>query len=135
MGITTVSYRFLNDDWGLNSHTLEGSFNFGLSDKWRLEPGLRYYKQGAVDFYRIALGQGEVVPQHVTADYRLGDLTTVSPSVKIIRKLEDGKELSLILRYYQQTGDTKSFNPVGSQVGQDLIPKTDAYVIQVHYSF
>lgn len=134
-GISSVSYRFLTDDWGLNSHTLESTFNFGLTDKWRLEPGLRYYKQGAVDFYRLALGQTQTAPMHVTADYRLGDLTTISPSVKIIRKLKDDKELSLILRYYQQTGDSKSFNAVGSQVGQDLIPKTDAYVIQVHYSF
>ncbi len=134
-GISTLSYRFLNDDWALNSHTLEGSFNFGLTERWRLEPGLRYYKQSAVDFYRIALGQGQVVPQNVTSDYRLGDLTTIAPSVKIIRKLEDGKELSLILRYYQQTGSTSSFNAVGSQVGQDLIPKTDAYIIQVHYAF
>lgn len=135
MGVSTLSYRFLNDDWGLQSHTLEGAFNFGLTEKWRLEPGLRYYRQGAVDFYRIALGQGQAIPQHLTADYRLGDLTTIAPSVKVIRKLEDGKELSLILRYYQQKGDTSSFTAVGSQIGQDLIPKTDAYIIQVNYSF
>lgn len=134
-GILNTSYRFLNDSWGLNSHTLETSFNFGISDKWRLEPGFRYYKQSAVDFYKLAIGNGEVIPEHVTADYRLGDLTTVAPSIKLTRKLENEKELSLILRYYLQTGDTSSFNAVGSQIGQDLIPKTDAYIVQVHYSF
>jgi hypothetical protein len=134
-GYTTASYRFLNDDWGLNSHTLEASYNFSVGGKWRLEPGFRYYKQSAVDFYRLAVGQGAVMPEYVTADYRVGDLTTMAPSVKIIRKLENDKELSLILRYYQQTGDASSFSPVGSQIGQDLIPKTDAYIVQVHYSF
>lgn len=134
-GIMNLAYRFLNDDWGLNSHTLDASFNFGLTDKWRLEPGIRYYKQGAVDFYKIAIGNGTAVPEHITADYRMGDLTTIAPSVKITRKLENDKELSLILRYYQQTGDTSSFNAVGSQIGQDLIPKTDAYIVQIHYSF
>jgi hypothetical protein len=134
-GYTTASYRFMNDDWGMSSHTLEASYNFGITDKWRLEPGFRYYKQSAVDFYRLAVGQGAVMPEHITADYRLGDLTTLAPSIKIIRKLKDDKELALILRYYQSTGDTSSFTPVGSQIGQDLIPKTDAYIVQVQYSF
>ena len=134
-GIMNLAYRFLNDDWGLNSHTIDASFNFGLSEKWRLEPGIRYYKQGAVDFYKLAIGNGATVPQDITADYRMGDLTTIAPSVKITRKLENDKEMSLILRYYQQTGDTSSFNAVGSQIGQDLIPKTDAYIVQIHYSF
>lgn len=88
-----------------------------------------------MDFYKIAIGNGTAVPEHITADYRMGDLTTIAPSVKITRKLENDKELSLILRYYQQTGDTSSFNAVGSQIGQDLIPKTDAYIVQIHYSF
>lgn len=134
-GVLTVGYRFLNDDWGLSSHTLETAFNFGINQKWRLEPSFRYYVQSAVDFYRLALGNGQVVPSEITADYRLGDLTTLTPGLKIIRKLKDDKELSVILRYYMQTGSTSSFTPVGSQIGQDLIPKTDAYIVQIHYSF
>ena len=134
-GILTVGYRFLNDDWGLSSHTLETAFNFGISEKWRLEPSFRYYIQSAVDFYKLAIGNGQTVPDTVTADYRLGDLTTMTPGIKIIRKLENDKELSVIFRYYMQTGDDSSFTPVGSQIGQDLIPKTDAYVLQIHYSF
>jgi len=134
-GILTVSYRYLNDDWGLSSHTGEASFNFSLSHSWRLEPSFRYYAQSAVDFYQLALGESQQIPQEITADYRLGDLNTIAPGLKIIRKLEDSKELSLILRYYQQNGDISSFTPVGSQIGQDLIPKTDAYIVQMHYSF
>lgn len=134
-GILTTSYRFFVDDWGLNSHTLEGRFNFALSETWRLEPGFRYYKQGAADFYRLGIGQSSPTPSHVSADYRLGDLTTMAPTIKIIRKLKDDKELSLLLRYYLQKGDTSSFTPVGSQIGQDLIPNTEAYMVQIHYSF
>lgn len=135
LGVLTVGYRYLNDDWGLNSHTLDTSFNFGISEKWRLEPSFRYYVQSAVDFYKLALGNSQATPQNVTADYRLGDLTTMTPGMKFIRKLENDKELSLILKYYMQRGDSSSFTPVGSQVGQDLIPKNDAYIVQIHYSF
>lgn len=134
-GILNLSYRFLNDDWGLTSHTIETSFNFRIAANWRLEPGFRYYLQNAVDFYKLALGASETLPQYITADYRLGDLTTIAPGLKLINKLENEKELSFILRLYHQMGDSSSFKPVGSQVGQNLIPDTDAVIVQINYSF
>ncbi|MCO5112990.1 MAG: DUF3570 domain-containing protein [Bdellovibrionaceae bacterium] len=134
-GILTTSYRFLNDDWGLSSHTFEGTFNFGILPKWRLEPGFRLYLQSAVDFYKYALANNATAPLYITADNRLGDMTTIAPALKIIRKLEDEKELSLILRYYLQTGDSSPSSAVGSQIGQDLFPNVSAFIIQLHYSF
>lgn len=134
-GILTSSYRFFKDDWGINSHTIEEKFNFAISDKWRLEPGFRLYLQKAADFYKLGIGSSETRPTFTSADYRLGDLMTMAPTVKIIRKLEDDKELSLMLRYYLQQASTSSFNPIGSQIGQDLIPDTEAYVVQINYSF
>ena len=134
-GVLTTSYRFFTDDWGISSHTLESRFNFAVTEHWRLEPGFRFYKQGAADFYRLGIGQSNSLPSHASADYRLGDLTTYAPTLKIIRKLENDKEISLLLRYYLQKGDTSSFTPIGSQVGQDLIPTTEAYIVQIHYSF
>lgn len=135
IGVLTTAYRFLNDDWGLTSHTVDGSFNFALSDKWRLEPGFRYYKQTAVDFFNFSLGSSSAVPNFVTADTRLGALTATTPSIKIIKKLEDEKELSFILKYYQQIGDSSQASAVGSQRDQQLFPKLNAYIVQIHYSF
>lgn len=135
IGYLTTSYRFLNDDWGLSSHTLEAALNFPLTQNWRLEPSFRYYKQSAVDFYQLAIAKGSAVPENITSDYRLGDLTTLAPGIKLIRKLKNGREMRYLLRYYLQTGDTSSFNPIGSQIGQDLIPDTDAFIVQIHYTF
>lgn len=135
IGILTSSYRLFKDDWGLLSHTLEGKFNFAISRKWRLEPGFRLYLQNAADFYTLGIGRSETRTSFASADYRLGDLTTMAPTLKIIRKMEDDKELSLLLRYYLQQGSSSSFTPVGSQVGQDLVPDTEAYVVQINYSF
>lgn len=134
-GIVSSSYRFFTDDWGIQSHTFEEKLNFAVSSRWRLEPGVRIYFQDAASFYRLGLPSSQSRPSEVSADYRLGDLTTIAPTLKVIRKLADEKEVSILLRYYLQKGSTKSFRPIGSQVGQDLIPDTEAYVVQLAYSF
>lgn len=134
-GILNVGYRYSNDDWGIQAHTVDFSYNFAVSGKWRIEPGLRYYNQSAVDFYSLAIGNSQATPVTITSDYRLGDLTALTPGLKIINKLKDEKEIALILRYYMQHGDLSSFNPVGSMQGQNLIPDTNAYILQVHYIF
>lgn len=135
LGILTTSYRFFTDDWGLSSHTVESSFNYALSKKWHIEPGLRVYKQSAVDFYDFAIGNSEALPKEVTADNRLGDMMAITPSIKFIRKLQNEKEMSLILRYYSQTGDSSPSEAIGSQKGKDLFPKVDAFIVHLNYSF
>ncbi|MEK6554563.1 MAG: DUF3570 domain-containing protein, partial [Bdellovibrionota bacterium] len=103
--------------------------------KWRLEPSFRYYMQSAVDFYDFAIADNEALPRYATADNRLGEMTTLAPAVKFIRKLKNERDLSLLLQYYQQTGDSSPSEAVGTQVGQDLFPDVTAFAVQVNYSF
>jgi hypothetical protein len=135
LGILSTAYRYYTDDWGIDSHTLDMALNFKLNEKWRLEPSIRYYSQSGADFFRYGLGANEVRPQNVTADTRLGDLTAITPGLKIMRKLENDKELSFLLQYYMQTGDSSPSTAVGSQVGQDLFPDLNALILQIIYSF
>ncbi len=134
-GILTLSYRFLSDDWGLTSHTLESNFNFALNRSWRLQPGLRVYTQSAVDFFRYSIGSGEALPSELTADTRLGDMMAITPGLKIIKKLENEREISLLLQYYMQTGEKNPATAVGSQIGQDLFPDLNAFIVHFIYSF
>ena len=46
-----VDYRFYNDDWGVQSHTLEFSWHQSLSNAFRVSPRIRYYSQSQADFY------------------------------------------------------------------------------------
>ena len=133
-GILTLSYRYLTDDWGLTSHTLEGNYNFAITKSWRLQPGLRVYSQSAVDFFRYSVGSSEVLPREVTADTRLGDMMSITPGLKIIKKLENERELSLLMQYYMQTGEKNPSSAVGSQIGQDLFPDLNAFIIHIIYS-
>ncbi|MGH1469296.1 MAG: DUF3570 domain-containing protein [Bdellovibrionales bacterium] len=135
LGVLSTAYRYYTDDWGIDSHTLDLALNFKVSEKWRLEPNIRYYSQSGADFFRYGLGSSEALPQHVTADTRLADMTAITPGLKIIKKLKDEKELSFLLQYYMQTGDSSPSTAVGSQVGQDLFPDLNALIVHVIYSF
>lgn len=134
-GVLSTAYRYYTDDWGLDSHTLDLALNFKLNEKWRLEPNVRYYSQSAVDFFRYGIGASETLPTEVTADTRLGDMTAITPGLKIIKKLKDDKELSFLLQYYMQTGKSSPSTAVGSQVGQDLFPDLNAFILHIIYSF
>ena len=49
------SYRFMTDDWGVTSHTIDLKYHWQLDHAY-LEPHLRYYLQSEADFYhRYAL--------------------------------------------------------------------------------
>ncbi len=46
-----LSYRYFNDDWGIDGHTAEVGYTHPLWDRWILDVGFRYYQQTHADFY------------------------------------------------------------------------------------
>jgi hypothetical protein len=44
-------YRFFHDDWGINAHTFEANWVQPIGNDWSITPKIRYYSQGAADFY------------------------------------------------------------------------------------
>src|ERR1700732_605073 len=47
----TGQYRFFRDTWGIRAHTLELDYTHPVSKRWIFDTSLRYYRQGAADFY------------------------------------------------------------------------------------
>jgi uncharacterized protein DUF3570 len=47
----TGQYRFFRDTWGIRAHTLELDYTHPVSKLWIFDASLRYYRQGAADFY------------------------------------------------------------------------------------
>ena len=47
-----LDYRYYDDDWGINSHTLHTSWYQNVSASFQVVPNLRYYSQSGADFYR-----------------------------------------------------------------------------------
>jgi hypothetical protein len=47
----TGQYRFFRDTWGIVAHTAEIDYTHPVHKNWILDGSLRYYRQGAADFY------------------------------------------------------------------------------------
>jgi hypothetical protein len=78
------SYRFMMDDWGINSHTFDFRYRWQLGSSY-LEPHFRYYMQSEADFYKRYITETEYNAgglKEATADYRLGDLDGMTVGLK-----------------------------------------------------
>lgn len=133
--IVSMSYRFMSDDWGIKSHTVDLTYRWNFSKTKYLRPHFRYYNQGAADFYRRYLVSGEELPTEVSADYRLGDMVAYTVGLKHGRKLGNGHDLSFRLEYYMQTGESHPADAIGVLKDYDLYPTVGAIIFQVGYSF
>jgi uncharacterized protein DUF3570 len=135
--IVHLSYRYMNDDWGIGSHTLDLKYRWNLDALGKdayLQPHVRFYTQGAADFYRRFLIAGDALPTTASADYRLGDMKTYTVGLKHGRKLGNGHELTMRFEYYAQTGDSNPSDAIGALSDLDLFPTVDAFIFQVGYS-
>lgn len=94
-----MAYRFYNDDWGIDSHALEGTLSqyvtHGLFASWQY----RYYTQTAADFHRDSYTSTSGVGGYVTGDYRLGPLSSNLFGIALDVGLEAFAVQSEVLRH------------------------------------
>jgi len=133
--IFSISYRFMVDDWGIDSNTIDATYRWRLDNGYYIQPGIRLYDQSAADFYRYFLLDTDAIPGTLTADYRLGEMTTQTFGVKF--GYSDGKNnnWSVRLERYSQSGESHPDVAIGQLVNQDLYPDVDATIIQFSYAF
>jgi len=114
-----ASWRYMTDDWGVNSHTFDFRYRWNMSKSSYLEPHFRYYTQTESNFYRKFINNIEKIPNDVSADYRLGGLDTSTLGAKWGYKFDDNHELSLRFEIYKQSGDSKAadLSSLISQIG------------------
>ena len=130
-----LSYRFMDDDWGIRSSTVDARYRWNRSASDYVEPHLRYYQQTAADFYRTVLFSNAAVPQFASADYRLAKGDAITAGLKYGRRMASGSEFSLRLEYYRQTADAAPGSAVGALAGYDLVPPLSAVIVQFGYKF
>lgn len=131
--VLDVSFRYLWDDWGLNSNTVDLKYRWAFKDKRYLQPHVRFYQQSAVDFYEPFLLKSQVsannLPEFATADYRLGDFDAYTLG------LEYGfNKWRAAFEFYQQAGKEPDgkFGELNNQtLGVDL----DAIMFRINYDF
>lgn len=134
-GILDASYRYMTDDWKINSHTFDFRYLIPFSNGHFIEPHFRAYIQGAAEFYKPFIEQDNTLPSFVSADYRIGELDTYTVGLKYGLPMGDGNDLSFRLEYYRQTSKSNGTEAIGVLKGVELYESVDAIIAQVTYSF
>lgn len=133
--ILDISYRYMWDDWKINSHTMDSRLRIPLSGNSYIEPHFRYYKQSAAEFYQPYLQQVEPIPQFASADYRIGEMAAYTVGLKYGMTLANGNELSFRLEYYSQRPTSAGHTEPGVLADMEIYQGVDAVIAQASYSF
>ena len=133
--VLDLSYRYMTDDWEIDSHTLEARYRLPFGDRRYLEPHVRWYTQTAADFYRISLVDGAPPLEFASSDYRLGEFDAITVGMKYGWKTRSDNEMSVRLEYYMQDGSAPPDQIIGNQAGRELYPDLDAIIAQFSYRF
>jgi len=132
--VLDLSLRYGTDDWGIDSETVEARYRLRVGGSMYLEPHLRWYKQGAADFYRLYVTTGDPVMASMSADPRLGAFTAKTIGVKLGLPMSGGSEVAVRLEAYQQDPKVRSSELPGL-AGLDLNPRLRAVMLQVDWNF
>jgi hypothetical protein len=133
--VLELSYRYMTDDWGIDSHTMEARYRFNFGASRYLQPHVRFYQQTAADFYSTVLFAGAPLPAYATADHRLGEFDGVTLGLKYGQTTARGSEWSARVEYYTQSGNASPGSAVGSLANLDLYPDLNALIAQFSYKF
>jgi hypothetical protein len=101
-----LGYRFTHDSFGSDSHTLELAWQQPLPQGWSITPSLRYYTQGAADFYRDPpFPQGFEPGAPYSADTRLAAFGALAPGIRIAKTFSGRWTVDVELEIYRQRAD------------------------------
>jgi len=133
--VLDASYRYMNDDWKIDSHTVDLRYRWPIGGSSYLEPHLRFYTQTAAEFYTPSLVAGAALPAYASFDYRLGDFDATTIGIKYGWQTRGGNDMSVRVELYQQRGDISAGDLIGNQVGLVEYPDLDAIIVQYSYHF
>ncbi|BCG63596.1 MAG: hypothetical protein methR_P1324 [Methyloprofundus sp.] len=77
-----ADYRFYIDDWGVQAHTAELSWQQPIIDGWIIMPRFRYYSQDQASFYSAVFDSSYSSNIH-SSDYRLAGFGAVGGGIKL----------------------------------------------------
>lgn len=133
--VLDASYRYMSDDWEIDSHTLELRYRFPFGAESYFEPHLRFYTQSEAEFYQLSIPDSGPLPRFASADYRLGNFDAITAGLKFGWRTHNGNEMSVRAEVYRQTGSVPAGQLIGNQAGRDNYPDLNAIIVQVGYRF
>jgi hypothetical protein len=137
--VVDVNYRYFTDNWGVKSHTLGLGYQFHLSEKLKLEPQLRWYRQSRAEFFRHSVfadsQASALAPQYLSADYRLADTVNYTVGLNADYYLSNGHVLSARLAHYDINPKTDASSVRGAWQGAAIMPSIRSTIIAFSYEF
>ena len=134
--VLDASYRFMTDDWDIDSHTVDLRYRWPLSGGNYLEPHFRYYTQSHAEFYRPSIDGTAALPSYASADYRLGEFDAITFGIKYGWETASGSEWSARLEFYTADGKVPGNLLIGTnQPGREIYPDLNAIIAQISYRF
>ena len=133
--VLDASYRYMTDDWEIDSHTLDVRYRFPFGDTAYLEPHLRLYSQTEAEFYRLSLDSSQPLPSYASSDYRLGNFDAFTAGIKYGWKTRHDNNMSVRVEWYQQRGNLDAAQLIGNQASRDNYPDLNALILQFSYRF
>ena len=133
--VLDASYRYMTDDWEIDSHTLDLRYRIPIGDSSYLEPHVRYYTQSEAEFYRLSLDSSAALPQFASSDYRLGNFDGITAGLKYGWKTRNDNDMSLRVEWYTQSGTVPTGQLIGNQASRDNYPDLNALIVQFSYRF
>jgi hypothetical protein len=133
--VLDASYRFMTDDWEIDSHTFDLRYRWPIGSSSYLEPHLRYYTQSEAEFYRLSLDSSVAIPEFASSDYRLGNFDAITAGVKFGWKTRNDNDMSIRVEWYTQSGEVPSNQIIGNQALRDNYPDLNALIVQFSYRF
>lgn len=133
--VLDASYRYMTDDWEIDSHTVDLRYRWPLGDTRYLEPHVRFYTQTEAEFYQVGVVDGASLPLNASSDYRLGNFDAITAGLKYGWQLQNGNDMSFRLEVYQQRGSIPANRLIGNQIGAVEYPDLNAIIVQFSYGF
>ena len=104
---TNLWYRNYSDSWGVRGNTIEAKVYYNLSDKWRINPVLRYHQQQGADFYRAygAAVNTFAATGFGTNDARQGPMKAVTAQLNAEYRATKDWSINIgVVKYKQDSG-------------------------------
>jgi len=133
--VLDASYRYMTDDWEIDSHTVDLHYRIPFGADSYFEPHLRFYTQSEAEFYQLSIPDSQPLPSFASADYRLGDFDAITAGLKYGWRTRNDNEMSVRVEAYRQTGSVPAGQIIGNQAGRDNYPDLNAIIVQVGYRF
>lgn len=133
--VLDASYRYMTDDWDIDSHTVDLRYRIPFGADSYFEPHLRFYTQTEAEFYQLSIPDAQPLPSFASADYRLGNFDAITAGLKFGWKTRNDNEMSVRVEGYRQTGSVPANQVIGNQATRDNYPDLNAVIVQVGYRF